>query len=135
MVRRLSRASPVYTKKFQPSRVSTPPVSCSGPKCKPSLASLSTMPISIIVYFFAAFLIGVVSSMFMTKKETPLIVTLGEILVALAILGYGHKMFTILTPAFIDNPSANIIFAFVAISANGKIGDKVKKVARIIPSY
>lgn len=111
------------------------PVPCTGPKCTPPTSSLVTFPISILVYFIGAFFIGVCSSILMTEKETPWVVSLIEVLIALTIVGFGHKFFTILTPAFIDSPSANVIFAFVAINANGKVGSKVKKIASFLPKY
>ena len=111
------------------------PEPCTGPKCTPTMSSIATFPISIIVYFVGAFIIGVASSILMTEKETPWLLSLVELLIALTIVGFGHKFFTMLTPGFIDSPSANVIFAFVAINANGKVGSKVKKVASFIPKY
>lgn len=113
----------------------TPPASASAAKQLPEWRGMAMFPLLILVYFIAAFTIGLISSMIMSNDETSLLVVGIELLVALTIVGFGHKLFKMATPNYLNSPSANVIFAFVAMNANGKLGGHVKRIVSSLPSF
>ena len=77
---------------------------------------------SVVLYFIASFTIGTLSSKVISnKKNKNMTRTIFEVMVCLWIIAIGHKLFTILTPSSLDSASSNVIFAFVAMSANSKV--------------
>ena len=90
---------------------------------------------SIILYFMVSFVIGTISAQVISKKENKSkILRVSEVIVSLWIIAIGHKLFTILTPTYLESASSNIIFAFVAMSANDKVGKQLQLIVSEINS-
>ena len=84
---------------------------------------------SIVLYFAASFVIGSLSSMVISDKKNKNITrTVVEVVMSLWIIAIGHKLFTILTPTSLESSSSNVIFAFVAMSANSKVENAFKSI-------
>ena len=84
---------------------------------------------SVVLYFIASFVIGSLSSMVISDKKNKNITrTVVEVVMSLWIIAIGHKLFTILTPTSLESSSSNVIFAFVAMSANSKVENAFKSI-------
>ena len=84
---------------------------------------------SIVLYFAASFTIGTISSNVISEEKNKNIKrTILEVMVSLWIIAIGHKLFTIFTPTSLDSASSNVIFAFVAMSANSKVEKELQSI-------
>jgi hypothetical protein len=113
----------------------TSPAFATATKPRSGWKAMAMFPLLIILYFITAFSFGLLSSVFMSDEKTSIFVVCIELLLALTIVGFGHKLFMMAIPSHLNSPSANVIFAFVAMNANGKLGGHVKRLVSSLPSY